>query len=408
VPGARALSPSSRDAITPAIEAAIARRDPVGAVALIWRNGDVAYAAALGERSIERTLPMKRDTLFRLRSMTKPITSALILMLMEEGKLRLDDPMVKWAPEFAARRVLKHPSGPLEETDPAPRDITIDDLLTHRSGLAYSFSCAGPISAAYRRALGDIYSIGLTPDEFLKRLAALPLCSAPGERWRYGHSTDVLGFIAERIEGKPFRVLLRERILEPLGMVDTDFWIPPSKRERAAAAYFVDGKGGAPTPIPFSDDAVPIFSSGGGGLLSTADDYLKFARMLIGGGQADGVRLVRPETVALMTSNQLTAAQQAFLAREEPHWTGQGFGYGVGIDIDASARASFGPTTNGAFGWPGSLGTWFRVDPAENVILIYLVQCAVAPLPENMVRIVTGAGSPVETFVKLAYGALGR
>ena len=392
----------------PAVESAVAKGDPSGVVTLVWRGGEVRHVAALGKRDVERSLPMQRDTLFRIASMTKPITSVLALMLLEEGKLRLDDPIVKWAPEFAERRVLKDPSGPVEETYPAPRDITVEDLLTYRSGFAYVFTSMGPIAEAYQKTLGELGSITLGSDEFLAALSKLPLTYAPGERWHYSHSTDVLGFIAERVEGRPFRDLLLERVLEPLGMVDTDFWAPPTKRDRIAGLYLFDEKAGAPTAVPSPRDVVPKFCGGGGGLVSTADDYLKFARMLLGQGQMDGVRLLKPETIALMTANRLTAEQRANLVREEPHWEGQGFGLGVGIDIDADRRAWIGPTTNGAYGWPGAYSTWFRIDPAENMVMLYLVQCVVPLTPENIPRIVTGKSTPLETFQKLTYAGLGR
>ena len=278
---------------------AIARGDPPGLVVLIWRNSEI-FDAALGLRVVEESLPMRRDTIFRIASMTKPITSALIMMLMEEGKLRLNDPAVNWAPELANRRVLKDPEGPIDDTYPSPREITIEDLLTHRSGLAFDFSASGPIAAAYRTTLEN--SIAFGPDEFLEALATLPLCFAPGERWRYSESTNVLGVLAGRIAGKPFRDVLRDRILEPLGMKDTDFWVPPEKSGRLARVYSLDPRTGvlAPTPV-WPRDAVPKFCSGGGGLVSTADDYLKFARMMLGRGEADGVRLLKPETVAVMT-----------------------------------------------------------------------------------------------------------
>jgi CubicO group peptidase (beta-lactamase class C family) len=407
MPGA--LSARILEQIAPAVEGAIGKGDPAGAVTLLWRNGEVAHAAALGLRNIERKLPMRRDTLFRIASMTKPITSVLILILMEDGRLRLEDPILKWAPEFAGRRVLKDPSGPIEDTYPAPRDITIEDLLTHRSGLAYVFTSTGAIADAYQKALGEFRAIALGPDEFLKALATVPLSYAPGERWRYSHSTDVLGFIAERIEGKPFRDLMRERILEPLGMTDTDFWIPPHKHDRAAAVYSVDKRLGAPVAVSLPPRDVALkFCGGGGGLISTADDYLKFARMLLGGGEMDGVRLLKPETVALMTANRLTVQQRAVLVAEQPHWEGQGFGLGVGIDLDAGGRKSLGPTTNGTYGWPGSFGTWFRIDPSENMVMIYLVQCSLPFLPENIARIITGVRTPLEWFRKLTYAALGR
>ena len=385
---------------------AIAKGDPPGVVALVWRNGEV-FDAALGLRVVEENLPMRRDTIFRIASMTKPITSALILMLLEEGRLRLDDPIVEWAPELANRRVLKDPAGPIDDTYPSPRDITIEDLLTHRSGLAETFTSRGAIAEAHERTLPN--PSALTPDEFLAALATLPLTYAPGERWLYGHSTDVLGVLAGRIAGKPFRDLLLERLAAPLGMKDTDFWIPPDKRDRAARVYCFDEKTGALAPqpvVPF--DVVPKLCGGGGALFSTADDYLRFARLLFGRGETDGIRLLKPETVALMTADRLTEAQRTILIRDEPYWVGQGFGLGVAIDTDVRKRTQYGRSTNGAYGWPGAFGTWFRVDPEEKTILIYLVQFFVPTTAENIPRIVTGVGTPIETLQRLTYAALGR
>jgi CubicO group peptidase (beta-lactamase class C family) len=350
---------------------------------------------------------MRRDTIFRIASMTKPVTSAIILMLMEEGKLRLEDPVVKWTPELASRRVLKDPRGRIDETFPAPREITIEDLLTHRSGLAYAFTSSGPIAEAYERALPD--PSALTPDEFLAALASLPLSYAPGERWLYSYSTDVLGVLAGRIAGRPLRDLLLERIATPLGMNDTDFWIPPEKRDRAARVYSVDAKAGALAPQPLPPlDVVPKLCGGGGALASTVDDYLKFARMMLGRGEADGVRLLKPETVALMTADRLTSAQRASLVHDLLHWEGAGFGLGVGIDIDAQKRKRYGPSTDGAYGWPGAFGTWFRIDPKESLILIYLTQFFVSLDPENIPRVATGIGTPLEALLRTTYAALGR
>jgi CubicO group peptidase (beta-lactamase class C family) len=383
---------------------AIAKGDPPGLVALIWRNGKV-FDSTIGVRVVEERLPMRRDTIFRVASMTKPITSALVMMLMEESKLRLEDPVVKWAPELANRRVLKDPEGPTDDTYPAPRDITIEDLLTHRSGVAEAFTSRGAVADAYERAVPN--SMALTPDEFLAALATMPLTYAPGERWLYGYSTAVLGVLAERIAGKPFRDLLLDRILLPLGMSDTDFWIPPEKRDRTASVYCFDARTGALAPQPvFPRDAVPKLCSGGGGLVSTADDYLKFARMLLGGGEVDGVRLLKPETVALMTSDRLTVAQRAVLLCDAPHWVGQGFGLGVGIDIDANQRMRYGASSNGAYGWYGVFGTWFRVDPNENLILVYLSQFFVSLDSEHFPRIATGVGTPLEALQRATYAAL--
>jgi CubicO group peptidase (beta-lactamase class C family) len=395
--------------IAPAIQTAIDGGELSGAVTLLWRNGEIAQVNTLGKRDIERNLPMQRDTLFRIASMTKPITSVLILMLMEEGKLKLDDPITKWAPEFAGRSVLRDAQGSIEDTYPSPREITIEDLLTHRSGLAYAFNSLGPIAEAYKNKLGDVFAIELTSDEFIKVLASLPLIYAPGERFYYGHSTDVLGFIAERVERKPFRDLLFERIVSPLDLVDTDFWVPPAKRNRAATVYFSDQNSKALMPLPFkSGDAAPIFCSGGGGLISTADDYLKFARLLLGQGEADGVRLLRPETVALMTADKLTEAQHKYPLSRLPFWEENGFGLGISMITDAQKRAWIGPATVGSFGWPGVFSTWWCADPAENMVMLYLAQSIVPPTPENTARFVLGTGTPWPTFQTLTYTALGR
>lgn len=385
---------------------AIARGDPPGLVALVWRNGEI-LDAALGRRVVEDNLPMRRDTIFRIASMTKPMTSALIMMLVEDGKLQLEDPVIKWAPELANRRVLKDPLGPIDDVYPAPREITIEDLLTHRSGLAYAFTSSGPIAEAYQRALPN--SSALMPDEFLAALAPLPLCYAPGERWLYSHSTDVLGVVAGWIADTSFRDLLLERIATPLGMKDTDFWIPPEKQGRAARVYCFDAKTGALALQPVVPlDVLPKLCGGGGALVSTADDYLKFARVMLGRGEADGVRLLKPETVAFMTRDRLTAAQRAILASEQPHWEGEGFGLGVGIDIDAKRRTRYGASTDGAYGWPGAYGTWFRIDPEENLILLYLVQVFVSLTSGNLARVTTGIGTPLEALQRATYATLGR
>lgn len=383
-----------------------------GAVTLLWRNGQIADVSVVGKADIEAGRPMTRDTLFRIASMTKPITSVAILMLMEEGKLKLDDPITKWAPEFADMRVLKDAEGPLDDTYPAPRDITIEDLLTHRSGLAYGFTSVGPIAYAYQDALGDVLNAPLDVDEWMKALGGLPLSYPPGERFHYSHATDVLGFIVGRIEGKPFREVLFEKIFNPLGMVDTDFYIPPEKRDRASVVYRLE-EDMSLTPVPFKrHDAPPAYCGGGGGLISTADDYLKFARMMLGRGEADGVRLLKSETIALMVENRLTDAQREIGFMGLPFWIGQGFGLGVSTTLDQEKQAWMGPGTNGSFGWPGAFGTWWRADPAENMIIIYLVQNSMPLEPESAAQLATGqrlaAAAALPMFQGLTYAALGR
>ena len=384
-----------------------------GAVTLLWRNGEIADVTCVGLRDIENQLPMQRDTIFRIASMTKPVTSVAALMLMEEGRLKLDDPITKWAPEFADMKVLKDAQGPLDDVYDAPRDATIDDLMTHRAGLAYGFTSIGPIAYAHQNALGDVLNSGHDPDAWMKALGGLPLSYPPGERFHYSHATDVLGFIVGRIAGMPFREFLMQRILGPLGMADTDFYTPPEKRDRAAVVYRFNEEANTLKPVPFAVyDTPPAFTGGGGGLVSTADDYLTFARMLLGKGEVDGVRLLKTETVELMTTNRLTDEQRAIPFMGIPFWGGQGFGLGLSVILDAEKQAWMGVGTNGAFGWPGAFGTWWRADPAENMVMIYLVQNSMPLEPESAAQLATGqrmaAQAALPMFQGITYAALGR
>jgi CubicO group peptidase (beta-lactamase class C family) len=414
--GAGNLSGFDKDklaAIGPTLQGVVDAGYLSGAVTLLWRNGEIADVTTVGLRSLEDKLPMQRDTLFRIASMTKPVTSIAAMMLMEEGKLKLDDPITKWAPEFKDMVVLRDAEGPLDDTYPAPREITIDDLMTHRAGLAYGFTSVGPIAYAHQDALGDVLNSGHDPDAWMKALGGLPLSFPPGERFHYSHATDVLGFIVGRVAGTSFREFLMKRIFGPLGMVDTDFYIPPEKRERAATVYKFDEAANTLKPVPFAlHDVPPAFTGGGGGLVSTADDYLKFARMLLNKGEVDGVRLVKPETVELMTQNRLTDAQREITFMGLPFWGGQGFGLGLSVITDAEKQAWMGVGTNGAFGWPGAFGTWWRADPAENLIMIYLVQNSMSLEPGSAAQLATGqrmaAQAALPMFQGITYGALGR
>jgi CubicO group peptidase (beta-lactamase class C family) len=396
-----------------ALQSVVDNGDLSGAVTLIWRGGEIVRLDTVGRADIEADRPMRRDTLFRIASMTKPVTSVAALMLMEEGAFKLDDPIVKWAPEFADMKVLKSPSGPLDETYPAPREITFDDLFTHRAGLAYGFTSVGPIAHAHQKALGDVLNSDMTPDAWMAALGGLPLSFAPGERFHYSHATDVLGFIVGRIAGKGFREVLMERIFAPLGMADTDFYFPPEKRERAAVVYRQDDKTGALEPVAFRrHDTPPVYCGGGGGLVSSADDYLKFARMMLGRGEVDGVRLLKAETVDLMRANRLTEAQRAIDFLGMPFWTGQGFGLGVSTILDAEKHAWMGAGSNGSFGWPGAFGTWWQADPEEDMILIYLIQNSMPLGPEAVTQIAStermGARLALPIFQKQVYAALGK
>ncbi len=406
------FSPQKLAEIAPALRNVADQGDLSGFVTLIWRDGEIVQRNEIGKRNIEENLPMERDTLFRIASMTKPITSVAALMLLEEGKFKLDDPITKWAPEFADLRVLKKPNGPLDETYPSPRAITFDDLFTHRSGFSYGFSATGPVATAYDKTLGNPLVNKATPDAWLKALSELPLVYAPGERMHYGVSTDVLGFLVGRIAGTTFREFLIERLFKPLGMVDTDFWIPPAKMNRMSAVYRLDEKAGKQVPVHFHlFDSPPAFCGGGGGLISTADDYLQFAKMMINKGELNGRRYLKPETMEMMTANRLTPEQRAipFLG-SIPLWDASGFGLGVSVVTDPDKLGFLGKGGKGAFGWPGAFGTWWQADPANGLIVIYLIQNSM-PLGAGAVTQMADmrqarARLALPMFQTMVYGAL--
>jgi CubicO group peptidase (beta-lactamase class C family) len=342
-----------------------------GAVTLVWKSDEILQVNELGHRDVDARLPMQRDTIFRIASMTKPVTVAAALSLAEEGKLSLTDPVAKWLPELSDMRVLLDPTGPLDKTAPARRLITIEDLMTHRSGLAYVFSVFGPLSAAYGRM-----SFRQDQDRWLAELANIPLAHQPGDRLTYSHATDVLGIALSRIEGKRLADVLAERIFEPLGMSDTGFSVSAAGRRRAATMYKLDKdnvlRHDVMGPAPITD---PPFCTGGAGLWSTADDYLKFARMLLGFGAVDGVRVLSEESVQLMRTDRLTEEQKRYPFLGAPFWVGRGFGLNLSVVTDpAKSRQLFGPGGLGTFSWPGAYGTWWQADPSADLILIYLIQ----------------------------------
>jgi len=396
-----------------ALQSVVDAGDLSGFVTLIWRAGEDVQLNTIGHRDVAAGKPMTRDTMFRIASMTKPITSVAALMLMEEGKLKLDDPITKWAPEFSNMKVLKDATGPVDDVYDAPRDITIDDLMTHRAGLAYGFTSVGPIAHAYQHALGSPLNNPHGPDQWMERLASLPLSYPPGERFHYSHATDVLGFLVGRIAGMPFEDFLQSRIFGPLGMKDTDFWCPPEKRDRMAHLYRIDPQTDKLQDVSFvHEDHRPSFCGGGGGLISTLDDYLTFARLMLNKGELNGVRLIRPETFDLMVENRLTPAQREIPFMGIPFWMGQGFGLGVSTITDPEKQAWMGAGSKGSFGWPGAFGTWWQADPEEDMVMIYLIQNSMELGPEAASQLATGqrmggrAALPI--FQKLTYAALGK
>jgi len=369
------------------IDAMVAASQLAGAVALVWRDGRVSGELVSGWRDVERRAPMRRDALFRIASLTKPVTSVAALMLHEEGRFALDDPITTWAPELRAMRVLRAPNGPLDDTVPAERPITFGDLLTHRAGLTYGAFHAGPLRTAYREALGADIDSHRSPDAWVAGLAGLPLVGQPGRAFHYGVATDLLGFLLARMEGAPLGDVLRRRIFDPLGMDDTAFDLPDAKRERAAGMYGFDVDGRLerrdahpPNEPAFLPRRPPdaSFESGSGGLWSTADDYLTFARLFVEGGAVGGVRLLGAETLRRMTTNALTAEQidgARSLGRRT--FSGQGYGLGVAVVLDpAAADVLLCKGGVGTVGWPGAYGGWWQADPTDGSVLVFLAHNA--------------------------------
>lgn len=349
-----------------------------GAATLVWQEGKILQAGGIGWRHLERKLPMERDTIFRIASMTKPITSTLALMLCEEGRFALDDPITRWAPEFAQMRVLRSPRGALDQTEPAARPITFEDLLTHRSGLTYADFQSGPLVQAYQDALGGDLDSDVPPEAWIARLAALPLIDQPGAAFHYGHSTDLLGFLLARMEDAPLGDILKRRIFDPLGMKDTGFTVPVEKQHRRAAPHGFDETGqlyvrahGPGNSFLAERPADMAYVSGGQGLWSTVDDYLTFARLFVNRGSVDGVQILQPQTFTRMVTNCLSEDQRAGAGSLlNP---GHGFGLGVATVLDP-VQAGPMPCGGGlgAVGWPGAFGGWWRADPTNNSVLIFL------------------------------------
>lgn len=379
-----------------------------GAATLVWREGEVQTACA-GWRDIEARLPVEPDTIFRIASMTKPVTSLAALMLAEAGRFALSDPIARFAPEFAHTRVLRSPDGPLEATDPLERPITFDDLLTHRAGFTYADFHRGPIAEAYREALGGDIDSDVAPDDWIANLARLPLIGQPGSAMYYGRSTDLLGLLIARMEGASLGTVLKRRIFDPLQMTDTCFFVPREKRARRAAAYGFDAAGRLVKRATWGGVVVQerprnmAYESGGAGLWSTVGDYLKFARIFLNAGEVDGVRLVSPETMSNMMTNQLTGSQRArsaWLGRK-PFAAGRGFGLGVAIVLETDKADFLRRGNPGAVSWPGAFGGWWEADPQAGSVSIFLAHSMTDR--EQMAKgLGLGVWAALDTFQTLA------
>jgi len=357
-----------------------------GALVQVWRRGEMALNVTLGQADRERQVPLAEDSIFRIYSMTKPITSVAIMMLVEECKIALDDPVSKYIPAWQNLGVFA--GGFMEgfQTRAPARPMLVIDLLRHTSGLTYGFQQNSNVDAAYRKLkIGELATEG-TLDDMIEKLATLPLEFSPGEAWNYSVATDVLGYLVGKISGMPFDTFLQQRIFAPLGMVDTGFHVPAADAGRFCACYAVGALGSkviTPRGPMLQDDPQaspylrpPSFLSGGGGLVSTAADYMRFARMLLGGGQLDGVRLLSPKTLALMTANHLPGGVDLpRLSRSMfSEATYEGVGFGLGFATTIAPASTLIPGSAGDMFWGGAASTFFWVDPQEDLIGLFLTQ----------------------------------
>ncbi|RKG97124.1 class A beta-lactamase-related serine hydrolase [Corallococcus carmarthensis] len=376
---ARGLSQPRLAGMTSALRGHVERGELPGLVALVAR-GDTVHVDAPGTQDLTSGKPMRRDSLFRLASMAKPITAVATLMLVEEGKLPLDGAVDPWLPELANRRVLRTPDGPLDDTVPAKRAITVRDLLTLRWGLGAVMAPPGthPIQRAMEeaRVTPGFHVLTDPPDEFMRRLGSLPLRYPPGERWAYHTGYEVLGVLVARASGLRFEDFLRERLFAPLGMKDTAFVVPAEKLGRLTAAYARDPATGRleawDTPADSYWSRPPAFPSGGGqgGLVSTADDVLAFCRMLLGGGQAGDTRLLSRASVQEMLTDQIPEEQKAASPFFPGFWDASGWGFGGSV---CTKPDGVSPTA-GRFGWAGGYGTTFFIDPRQDLTAVLLTQ----------------------------------
>jgi CubicO group peptidase (beta-lactamase class C family) len=358
------LSTAGLNRLSSVLRGEIERKRVPGAVALIARRGQIGYFESFGQRDPASGAPMAKDSIFRIYSMTKPIVSVAAMMLWEEGRFLLNDPVAKYLPDLGRCKVAVIQGGEIEQV-PAERPITIQDLLRHTSGLTYEFRGNGPIHKMYMAA--RIYSRDQSNAEQVAALGKMPLLNQPGTKWEYSRSTDVVGRLIEVLSGLSLGEFLQRRLLAPLGMVDTAFHVPAQHHARLAEAFAQDPDSGGTVQLIKVRDA-PKFESGGGGLVSTAADYARFLQMLLNRGRLDGVRFLSRKTIELMTADHLGPITGA------PDLLLPGYGFGLGFAVRLQPGIAHVPGSVGQYFWGGLAGTTFWVDPAEQLFAILLIQ----------------------------------
>ena len=346
---------------------------------LVARKGDVIHESVLGLRDVERGAKLTDDTVFRIYSMTKPVTSVALMTLVEEGLIALDDPVAKHIPAWKDLAVFAAGLEPTFLTAPTARPMQVVDLLRHTSGLTYGFQNRTNVDAAYRKLKLEEFQGGHDLEGFVEKLAKLPLDFSPGEAWNYSVSTDVVGYLVQKVAGKPLGEVLHERIFKPLKMVDTGFFVREDQRSRLGACYNATPQGG----LKLQDDPEtstylkpPALESGGGGLVSTAADYMRFANMLVNRGELDGARILSPMTVRLMASNHLPGGKDLTEISRSlfSESTNAGVGFGLGFAVVFDPPKTLVPCSLGEFYWGGAASTAFWVDPVEQVTVVFMTQ----------------------------------
>ena len=394
-PETQGFSAERLNRIAPAMKTEIANGTIPGAVTLIARNGQIVHFEAHGFIDAAKTKPMTKDAVFRGFSMTKPFTSVAAMTLVELGKLSLRDPISKWMPEFKQMQVLTEVRDDRGRTTrvavPAKREITVQDLLRHTSGFTYSGTAPFPeLKEAYEKADVEASDTDISPEEFTKRLAAIPLAYEPGTRWEYGVSTDVLGVLVEKVSGKRLDVYLDEILFKPLKMKDTSFQATAEQLPRLADALDAD-----PLKVAFwkwarvEADPGKRYRLGGAGSVFTAEDYFRFAQMMLNKGQLDGVRILSRETVEFIMSDHIAGLQGTPFPT-----TGPGYGFGLGFGVRLQEGVGYAPGSTGDAMWAGAGGTSFTIDPKEKIVGVFL---AAAPSTRQHTRFL---------FKNLLYGGL--
>ena len=373
------MSSERLERIKPVMQEYVDENKLAGVLTMVARKGKVVHLETFGKMDIAQDKPIMEDTIFRIYSMSKPVTSVAVMALYEESHFRLDEKVSKFIPEFKDLKVFKSKTEDGMELDALEHEMTIRHLLTHTSGLTYGWG-ARPVDEMYRAA--KIFEPGTTLSEMTQKLAKIPLVFQPGTKWEYSVSVDVLGYLVEVISGMPFEQFLQQRLFKPLGMVDTGFDVPENKRHRYAELYRPQTEGGIEvvTDVPLSNGPHRFFPSGGGGLVSTASDYMRFCQMLLNGGVLDGVRILGRKTVDIVRMNHVPDD----VAGDRD--TGFGLGFSVVLDVRKTGELS----SAGTIGWGGAAATTFWIDPQEQLIGVLMTQLLSNPHPfQRQFRVLT-------------------